>query len=643
VTETRGLPARDVRRLIRLFRPHRKAAAAAVLAMLGVALFTALVAYLFGPLFDQVLTPEARVALTKQAEGAGAAATSTLKTLTGGDGIRKTAVIRGLDAGLEGLLTALGVTKASRGTAILLVLFAAFLAKNVCSYFALAQFNTVGLAFVRDLRTTIYDRLLNQSTAFFGRHSSGDLISRVTGDVDRIQSLFGTDLADLAQSLATLSSLAVLVVSRSPELTLVALVIAPAIVVPVVVIANRLRKISKAARERMGDLTGVLSETIRGQRVVQAYGAEAYEAGRFGAVNERTFRLARRAARIMAFSSPLVETASVLAFLILLAYAGSRIAAEKLTLGTFISFGVGLVYMYQPFKRATRINLALQTALASARRLFEILDAPVEVVDEPGARPLPPFAREIRFDGVSFAYPGEAPVLHEIRLAVPRGSVTALVGPSGAGKTTLVNLLPRFMDVTAGAVTVDGLDVRRATLASLRAQIGLVTQDVILFDDTVRSNVAYGRSDLPEERILEALDAANARGFVEALPLGLDTRVGESGARLSGGQRQRLAIARALLKDPPILILDEATSSLDTESERAVQQALERLMAGRTVVVIAHRLSTVHRADQLVVLSGGRIVERGRHAELLAAGGLYRRLHDLQLLEPQVGTEAPTR
>jgi subfamily B ATP-binding cassette protein MsbA len=309
-----------------------------------------------------------------------------------------------------------------------------------------------------------------------------------------------------------------------------------------------------------------------------------------------------------------------------------------MTLGAFISFGVGMVMMYQPFKRATRINLALQQALASARRIFEVLDAPVVVVDRPGAAPLGPFEREIRFEGVSFAYPGGPDVLSKVDLVVPRGSVTALVGPSGAGKTTLANLLPRFMDTTGGRIAIDGTDVRDVTLASLRGSMALVTQEVVLFDDTVRRNVAYGLEDVPEARIRAALAAANAEEFVDALPKGLDTRVGEAGGRLSGGQRQRLAIARALLKDPPILILDEATSALDTESERAVQDALERLMAGRTTLVIAHRLSTVRRADQIAVLDRGRLVERGRHAELLELGGIYRRLHDLAAFEGEKQT-----
>jgi subfamily B ATP-binding cassette protein MsbA len=618
----------DFRRLAALFKPHRRAAAVAIAAMLGVSIATSAVAYLIGPLFDQVLSEETRAAILTKTDAPGVGSLVGQKAT-----LRRTPVARALDRGLQTLEESLGVTEKSRRLFLPLLLFVAFLLKNLFTFFAEYRFNAVGLAFVRDLRRRVYEKVLGQSGAFFARHPSGDLIARVTGDVDRIQSLFGTDLADLVQSVATLLGLVVLVVSLSPELTAAALVIAPAIVAPVVLIARRLRHLSKAARERMGDLTGVLSETIRGARVVQAYGAEKWESDRFADVNERTFRLAKKGARVMAFASPLVESASVLTFLLLLGYASTRIAAGKMTLGTFLSFGVGLVMMYQPFKRATRTNLALQQALASARRIFEVLDASNDVSDRPGARPLAGLEREIRFENVTFAYPGGDPVLRDVDLVLPRGSVTALVGPSGGGKSTLASLLPRFMDPTAGRVTVDGADLRDVTLASLRGRIGLVTQEVVLFDESVRRNVAYGTPDVPDGRIRAALEAANALGFVEALPEGLETRVGESGARLSGGQRQRLAIARALLKDPPILVLDEATSALDAESERAVQEALERLMEGRTTLVIAHRLSTVRRADQLVVLEAGRIVERGSHGDLLASGGLYRRLHDLQVFE----------
>jgi len=603
----------DFRRLLTLFRPHRRAALVAILAMLGVALFTAVIAYLMGPLLDEMLTPE------MQAEVSGQLPASQLAAL-------KTPLIRFLDGALKELRSRLGATSP---TALPFILFAAFLLKNVCAYVGEYRFNAVGLAFVRDLRKLLYERILGQSGSFHARYPSGDLIARVTGDVDRVQSLFGTDLADLVQSLATLLGLVVLVVSRSPELTGVALLIVPAIVAPVVLIAKRLRSISRASRERMGDLTGVLSETVRGHRVVQAYGAEGYESSRFGEVNDRTFRLTRKAAKVMALSSPLVETASVLALVLLLIYASGRMKSHAMTFGVLVSFCVGLVMMYQPFKRATRTNLALQQAFASARRLFEVLDAPIDVVDRPGARALAPLEREIRFEQASFAYPGGEPILRGIDLVIPKGSVTAIVGPSGAGKTTLANLIARFMDVTGGRIAIDGVDVRDVTLASLRGTIGLVTQDVVLFDDTIGRNVAYGRTDVPEARLLAALEAANARAFVLAAPGGLEARTGEGGTRLSGGQKQRLAIARALVKDPPILILDEATSALDTESERAVQEALDRLMVGRTVVVIAHRLSTIQRADQIVVLDRGRIVEQGNHETLLSRDGLYRRLYDL--------------
>ena len=427
----------------------------------------------------------------------------------------------------------------------------------------------------------------------------------------------------------------VLVVSLSPELTAAALLIAPAIVIPVVVIARRLRHLSKAARERMGDLTGVLSETIRGARVVQAYGAEGWESNRFSEVNERTFRLAKKGARVMAFASPLVESASVLTFLLLLGYASTRIASGKMTLGTFLSFGVGLVMMYQPFKRATRTNLALQQALASARRVFEVLDAPNDVADRPGARARSAgLTREIRFERVTFAYPGGAPVLHEIDLALPRG---LRHGPRRPVRG-------RQVDARVPAPALHGPDLgprdrRRHRPAGRDARVAEGADRPRdagrrpLRRDASGATSPTARRTCPKRASARRSSAANALGFVDALPDGLDTRVGEGGARLSGGQRQRLAIARALLKDPPILVLDEATSALDAESERAVQQALERLMAGRTTLVIAHRLSTVRRADQLVVIEAGRIVERGSHGDLLATGGLYRRLHDLQVFE----------
>ena len=600
---------RDFARLARLFRPHAKSALAAVLAMVGVALFTTVVAYLFGPLFDQVLSP-GQTETVRRELASDPAARGIGKALGATEAVRKTAVIQWLDDGLLRLQAAAGVTEKNRAVALPLILLAAFLLKNLCAFAAEYRFNAVGLAFVRDVRRLVYERLLGQSGDFHAKNPSGDLISRVTGDVDRIQSLFGTDLADLVQSVATLAGLSVLVVSRSPELTLIALVVAPAIVVPVVLIANRLRRISKAGRERMGDLTGVLSETLRGHRVVQAYGAERYEAGRFGEVNDRTFRLLRKGAGVMALSSPLVETASVLAFLVLLGYAGKKIEGGTMTLGAFISFGVGLVMMYQPFKRATRINLALQQALASARRLFEVLDAPVLVVDRPGAVPIAPFEREVRFEGVSFAYPNGPDVLANVDLVVPRGSVTALVGPSGAGKTTLANLLPRFMDVTAGRIAIDGVDVREITLASLRGAMALVTQEVVLFDDTVRRNVAYGREDVPEERIRAALAAANAEEFVDTLPKGLDTRVGEAGGRLSGGQRQRLAIARALLKDPPILILDEPTAGVDVELRRSLWEYVRKLNAqGVTIVLTTHYLEEAQEmCDQIAIVNHGQVI-----------------------------------
>jgi subfamily B ATP-binding cassette protein MsbA len=402
---------------------------------------------------------------------------------------------------------------------------------------------------------------------------------------------------------------------------------------------RRLKEASRSSMQRTGDASLIMKEGISGTRVVQAFGMEEFETDRFVASLDRVQRVEKRAARLLSISGPVLELLAVVGVAPLLVYSAQRVAAGKLSAGEFFTFLTVLFMIYASIRNLVKINNDLQQGLAAARRVFEMVDEPHQVEEKPQAAALPPFRDRIELRGVSFAY-GKAPVLKDIDLTVRPGQVVALVGASGAGKSTLVNLLPRFYDVTAGAVLLDGRDVRDVTLASLRQNFGLVTQEVILFDDTVRNNIAYGRVDIPLDRVIEAARAAHAHGFIETLPQGYDTPLGESGHRLSQGQRQRLSIARAILKDSPILILDEATSSLDSESESEVQAALDYLMRGRTVFVIAHRLSTVRRADVILVLDAGRIVERGAHAELLAARGLYARLHNLQFRDENPASRA---
>jgi subfamily B ATP-binding cassette protein MsbA len=356
---------------------------------------------------------------------------------------------------------------------------------------------------------------------------------------------------------------------------------------------------------------------------------EPFEGRRFQEVNDAYFRANRKTVRIQALNSPLMETLAGVGLASLFVYASARIHAGAMTPGDLLTFLAALMMMYKPLKDITRINMAVQLALSSARRIFDLTDSRSEILEKPGARELPPFSEAIRYEGVRFAYADE-PVLRDVTLTIRRGETVAIVGPSGAGKTTLVNLLPRLYDPTAGAILFDGVDIRDAALTSLRRQIAVVTQDTILFDSTARDNIAYGQTAPPEQKVREAARAAYAEEFVEALPAGYDTRLGQDAGRLSGGQRQRLAIARALYKNAPILILDEATSQLDSESEALVAGAFANLMKDRTTLVIAHRLSTVRRADRIVVLDGGRIVEEGTHRELLTRQGLYRRLHDMQ-------------
>ncbi|HSD72937.1 MAG TPA: ABC transporter ATP-binding protein, partial [Thermoanaerobaculia bacterium] len=430
----------------------------------------------------------------------------------------------------------------------------------------------------------------------------------------------------------------VYVVSLNARLSLFVLVLAPILLLPIVEVTRRLRRTTFSSRERIGEMGSLLSETLRGHRVIKTYGMEPFEAERFARANDRYFRVTRRTVRIQALNSPMMEVIAGIGLSAIFVYAATQIRSGFMTVGGVVSFLAALMMLYKPLKDVTKVNMALQLALSSARRVFDLIDSESDVVEKPDAIELPPFSRTIRYENVSFRYGDDEMVLSDLDLTIRRGETVAIVGPSGAGKTTLVNLLPRLYDPTSGRITFDGVDLKDSTLASLRRQIGIVTQDTILFDTSARENIAYGQSDAPDEPVRDAAKAAFADQFLERLPEGYRTRLGEDAGRLSGGQKQRVAIARALYKDAPILILDEATSQLDSESEALVASALSNLMEGRTTLVIAHRLSTVRRADRILVLDRGRLVESGSHQELLTRNGLYRRLHDMQYF---VEAEAP--
>ena len=600
-------------RLLTYFRPYRWRAAAALAAMGIVSLSTVLLLFLLTKVIDDVLGAGAASAIPGFA-GTGETAAPFLRWL---DGMYRSARETAEAAGLPVRY------------AVPLLLLLALIAKNVFSYFSEFAFNGIGLSMVRDLRRDAYAKLLRQSASFYSRSSTGDLLSRLLSDVELIQSAFGTRLADFVQGGVTIVLVLVYVVSLNPQLSVFVLVLAPILLLPIIEVTRRLRKTTFSSRERIGEMGALLSETLRGHRVIKTYGMEPFEAERFARANDRYFRVTRRTVRIQALNSPMMEVIAGLGLAAIFVYAASQIRTGGMTVGGLISFLAALMMLYKPLKDVTKVNMALQLAISSARRVFELIDSPAEIEDKAGAVELPPFAREIRYENVSFRY-GEEPVLSNVDLTIRRGETVAIVGPSGAGKTTLVNLLPRLYDPTEGRVTLDGVDLRDATLESVRRQIGLVTQETVLFDTTARENVAYGRPEASEDRVRAATAAAFADEFVDRLSEGYETRLGEDAGRLSGGQKQRLSIARALYKDAPILILDEATSQLDSESEALVARALSNLMAGRTTLVIAHRLSTVRRADRILVLERGRLVESGTHAELLTRNGLYRRLHDMQ-------------
>ncbi|HKV07502.1 MAG TPA: ABC transporter ATP-binding protein [Thermoanaerobaculia bacterium] len=510
-----------------------------------------------------------------------------------------------------------------------LLFVAIFLVRCLADFVSGYAFQHIGLGVTTDIRNDLYRHILEQSSRFHAEHPSGELVARVINDVSLMQNAVSTRLLDLFQQSITLLVLLGLLLSTDFRLALISLVATPLLLYPIIRFGKGMRKTSHRSQERMADLASLMTEGVRGHRVVKAFGMEDFELRKFREATRRHLRTNLRAQRLANASSPVVESLAALGAAALLIYAGKNIRAGHLSTPELIQFLTTLLMMYDPVRKLNKVNLILQEALAAVQRVSRLLELPNDIAERPDARAVDTVRQGIAYEHVTFAYE-DRPALWDVSLAIRAGEIVAVVGPSGAGKSTFVNLLPRFFDPTGGRVAIDGIDIRDLTLKSLRSLIGIVTQDTVLFNDTIRANIAYGRSDIPLEHVREAAAAAYADEFIMELPHGYDTVIGEGGIRLSGGQRQRLAIARALLKNAPILILDEATSHLDSQSEALVQKALGNLMQDRTTLVIAHRLSTVTRADRIVVMEAGRIVEEGSHGELIALGGSYKRLYDLQ-------------
>ena len=514
------------------------------------------------------------------------------------------------------------------GRIFLILLVAVTVVKAVAEYGSIVATAYLGQAVVRDLRDDLFERILLQPLRFFHFNPTGELISRVSADVERIQTAASETLAEFLKQGAVMIFLVITIFAIDWKLASMSLVLVPFVFYPTVWFGKKLRLLSKSNQQEMAGMANLLYETLAGNRIVKAFTMEKVESGRFRKVTQRIFKLNLRQKMLQSVSSPLMEILGVLVVAGFLLYARTQIIGQRMTPGMFVGFIIALIKLYDPVRRMSGINNSFQQAFGASGRIFEILS--LEVERDTGREVLNGFSGRIDFEDVHFAYdPGEI-VLSGISLTVQRGDVLAIVGPSGVGKSTVVNLLPRFYDVSRGRILIDGKDVRDLQLRSLRNQIAVVTQDVILFNDTIRANIAYGDPGAGEDSILRAAKAALVDDFVSNLPNGYDTSIGERGLRLSGGERQRISIARALLKNAPILILDEATSSLDAESEVLVQRALQNLMEGRTTIVIAHRLSTVRRADRIIVLADGRIKESGTHEELVVRRGIYWKLYNLQ-------------
>src|ERR1700688_1477793 len=580
----------EFRRLLHFVRPYTAPLLASVVLMAAVGAAQGFMAVLIGPIFDRVLKPDSADSLVPLITVPGFTRPIYLQDI--------------LPSSIHNVWTMVAVA-----------ILATFLVKGLCDYFGNYFVNYVGFSAVTDLRQKVFDRVLRQDAHFFESNSTGRVMSSIMNDLEKIQVATSHMLADwLRQSFSVIFLLCV-VLQKDWKLAIASLTVLPFVLVPTLRIGRRIRRTTRRAQDDAAELSQILQETISGHQVVKSFGAEEVESNRF---RDRAARLRRSNLRYVAqqaIASPVIEFFGAVTIVGLLTYARLQIKSGAMTTGEFTSFVIALLMLYEPVKRLAGIHNIFQQALGASQKVFEYLDDNQQIRDKPGAAKLAKFQQAILLDNVGFQYPN-APQgfsLTDIQLEVRAGEVVALVGPSGGGKTTLVNLVPRFYDVTSGAVRIDGKDVRDLQLASLREKIGMVAQETFLFNDTVANNIRYGKPKAKDDEIRDAARNAMAEEFIERMAQGYDTMIGERGVKLSGGQRQRLAIARAMLKNAPILILDEATSHLDTESEQLVQGALQNLMAHRTVIVIAHRLSTVRRADKIVVLDRGRIVETGTH------------------------------
>ncbi len=607
---------RQLSRLLRYFKPYWFHMLAAVVSMALVGLLDAFRLLLIGPIFDRVLNPSSQ--------------SHNLPLF---------------HMPISGKPIELGWFVPEHfhnvWTMVAFALVASTVLKGIFDYGGSYLANYAGYGMVTDLRNELYSATLRRSVAFFQKYSTGTLLSAIVNDIERVQFALSSVLAEFLQQFFTFLFTACVVVLLGGRLTWVLIIFVPVVVMAARRIGQRVRTTTRRGQDKLAEIQNILQETITGVRIVKAFSMEAWETRRFRDAGKRLFKANLRSVSAYAVSSPLMDIFGAFAIAILILIGREYIKRGFFTEGVFLAFIIAVFKLYEPVRKFGIFNNNFQQALGASSAIFEFLDAQDDVREKPGAQKLPPFHLGIRFEHVYFSYKqddDDRDVLRDINLEVTPGELVAIVGTSGSGKTTLVHLLPRFFDVTRGRLLIDGRDVRDLTVASLRAQIAIVTQDTILFNDTVRNNIAYGQPEVSAETVEEAARAALAHDFIMALPEGYDSVIGERGLRLSGGERQRISIARAILKDAPILILDEATSALDTESESLVQTALQNLITGRTVFVIAHRLSTVRRADRILVVENGMITDEGNHDCLMAHTGTYRRLYDLQFVDVEAAT-----